>query len=235
MSLVRHRLDCVALLAALVAMPAAGAELVVEWVPPNTRVEAYQIERSSDDAGEEFKPVARVGGSETRFRDRAVIVGTRYCYRVRGVRGGRLSRPSAPLCNVASERVAAAEPAAAAEPLAGAEPVAPARGEDREIRALRRPPPPYPRQAQLNQISGWVKLIFTVAADGTTRDIRVTASEPPGVFDAAAIGAVARFVYLPRLENGVPVDRANVETEITFNWIDRGGALVTDPRTAAQR
>lgn len=105
----------------------------------------------------------------------------------------------------------------------------------REVKAIRRPPPRYPQEAQLAGISGWVKLRFTVAADGTTRDVQVVLAEPPGVFDAAAIEAAQRFFYSPRTENGVAVDRPNVETEITFTWIDRGGALVIDPRRPASR
>jgi TonB family protein len=232
-----HALARIAALAALLAaLPAAAAELVVQWAPLAETVEAYQVERRRDEAGQAFTPVARVGGSETRFVDRAVSAGIRYCYRVRGVRSGRMSPPSAPLCNVASERAVAPDPLPTALESSApeAEPVPP-RGEDREIKALRRPPPSYPPYAQLNGISGWVKLIFTVAADGTTKDIRVTASEPPGVFDAAAVEAAERFSYLPRLDNGVPVDRPNVETEITFTWIDRGGSLTTDRRSPAPR
>ncbi len=266
----------------LAAAGANAAELVVEWAPLAIEVESYQVERRIDAAGEGFKPIARVGGAETRFIDRNVTTGTRYCYRVRGVRGVRVSPSSPPLCNLATEATGAvgkgvppegapvAEPAAAAvlpapaaEPAVAvvdpapapelapavsaraapalvlaraAEPAAPAlRGEDREVKALRRPPPAYPPGAQLQGISGWVKLSFTVTAQGTTRDVRVAASDPPGVFDAAAVEAAERFVYAPRLENGVAVDRPNVETEITFTWIDRGGILTTDGRPPTRR
>lgn len=279
----------------------SAAELVVNWAPLAVPVEAYQIERRVEDGQREFTPIARVGGDATRFADRGVTVGVRYCYRVRGLRGYRTSPPSPPLCNTAREsaptpelvaepevepepesRAApelrpelestlAVEPASdptAADPERRAEassavqivdavtaPVdasardasasiapaaesaprslpAPPRGEFREAKALRRPPPAYPQFAQLNGISGWVKLMFTVTAEGRTRDVRVVAAEPPGVFDAAAIDAAGRFVYSPRIENGAAVDRPNVETEITFTWIDRGGSLTTGRRPA---
>jgi TonB family protein len=237
----------------LAALPASAAELVVNWAPMAASVEGYQIERRVAEGREPWKPIARVAASETRFLDRDVTEGVEYCYRVRGVRGLQVSLPSPPLCNIATQPRPSPPPAAA--PLrntaldtsslesapdaegAIAEPpgAPPPRGEYREVKAIRRPPPSYPPEAQLLGLSGWVKLIFTVTADGRTNDIRVTAAEPPGVFDAAAIDAARRFVYAPRLENGVAVDRPNVETEITFTWIDRGGSLTTDRRTPAPR
>ena len=216
-------------------LPARAAELLVEWAPLAVSVESYQVERRADDSQAAFAPIARVGGDAVRFTDRSVVVGVRYCYRVRGVRGPQMSPPSPELCSVATERAAAAPTAAAPQP--EPEPVraalpAPA---DRDVKALRRPPPVYPREAIAAGISGWVKLQFTVTAEGATRDVRVIAAEPPGVFDAAALEAAARFVYSPRIEGGVAVDRADVETEISFTWIDRGGELVTGRRAPGPR
>jgi TonB family protein len=124
---------------------------------------------------------------------------------------------------------------AAAQPDTAARPPESAFGETREVKALRRPPPAYPREAQIRGLSGWVRLRFTVTAAGTTRDARVVAADPPGVFDQAALDAAQRFVYSPRLENGVAVDRENVETEVTFTWIERGGDLITGRRDPVPR
>jgi TonB family protein len=223
-----------ATLALLCASPAFGAELVVEWAPLAATVEGYQVERRVDAPGERYAPLARVGPDATRFSDRGVSAGVRYCYRVRGVRGYAVSRPSPELCSTAAEpRAPEPEPE-----IAGAPPLVPPVqpiGETRDVKAIRRPPPRFPVDAQLRGISGWVKLKYTVAANGTTKDIVVTAAEPPGVFDAAAVESAQRFVYEPRLENGVAMDRPNVETEITFTWIDRGGGLVTDHRPPERR
>jgi TonB family protein len=216
-----------------VAAAAPATELVVEWAPLSGTVESYEVERRVEDAGEEFKPIARLSGDTTRFTDRSVSAGVRYCYRVRGVRGERRSPPSPPLCNVASEATAEAAAAVEREPAAPAPPER--SGEFREVKALRRPPPSYPVKAQLEGVSGWVKLVFTVTAAGSTRDIRVTAADPPGVFEEAALEAAQGFVYAPRLENGVAVDRPNVETEITFTWINRGGILTTEHRSTERR
>jgi len=223
---IARQLAC-ATLGVLLSSSAFDAELLVEWGRLSAEVDGYQIERRLGIANDPFEPIARVDTFETRFRDRDVKVGVRYCYRVRGVRGDQVSPPSPELCSVARE----SEP----EPAPAPAPAPPPRGEDREVKALRRPPPIYPREAQLRGLSGWVRLSFTVTAAGTTRDVRVLSSDPPGVFDQAALDAAQRFVYLPRLENDVPVDRPNVETEVTFTWIDRGGALINSPRRQGQR
>jgi protein TonB len=50
---------------------------------------------------------------------------------------------------------------------------------------------------------------------GYTRDVRVVASAPPGVFDRAATDAIARWRYRPAKYNGQPVE-VPVRTHIVF-------------------
>jgi TonB family protein len=57
--------------------------------------------------------------------------------------------------------------------------------------------PVYPAKAELNRVTGWVELNFTVAEDGAVKDIAVHASSNPGVFDAAAVGALSQWRYKP--------------------------------------
>jgi TonB family protein len=57
--------------------------------------------------------------------------------------------------------------------------------------------PVYPAKAELNRVTGWVELDFTVAEDGAVKDIAVHASSNPGVFDAAAVGALSQWRYKP--------------------------------------
>ena len=222
-----------AVLFALAPSASLGAELLVEWVRLAAALDGYQVERRVNSPGAPFKPIARVDAFETSFRDREVQVGVLYCYRVRGVRGEQVSPPSPELCSAATEpaqkplpkpAMVAVQPA----PRPAAQPAP--RGEDREVKALRRPPPVYPRDAQLRGLSGWVRLRFTVTSLGSTSDIQVLESDPPGVFDQAAIDSARRFVYAPRLENGVAVDRKGVETDVSFTWIQRGGDLVSGRR-----
>ena len=59
-----------------------------------------------------------------------------------------------------------------------------------------------------------VKLRVTVGKDGTIQNIQVLDGPPASA--AAAIDAVRRWVYQPKLENGQPVE---VITTITVNFV----------------
>jgi protein TonB len=76
--------------------------------------------------------------------------------------------------------------------------------------------PDYPPQAITRNIEGWVRVRFTVSAIGTVRDAVVVASEPGTTFDEAALKAIARWRYNPRVESGEAVERVGLETIIRF-------------------
>jgi len=65
--------------------------------------------------------------------------------------------------------------------------------------------PLYPAAARMRGLTGAVVLEFTVDTDGTTRDIAVLESEPPDVFDAAAVRAVTRWRFRPGRRQDVAV------------------------------
>lgn len=65
------------------------------------------------------------------------------------------------------------------------------------IHPVRIVPPAYPPVAYRQGLAGSVTLRFVVTADGRTRDIRVLAAHPHGVFDAAAIAAVRQWRFEP--------------------------------------
>lgn len=89
-------------------------------------------------------------------------------------------------------------------------------GSDRDIMPLVRVNPEYPRRALQRGIEGWVQLQFTISAAGTTKDIKIVDAEPNNVFDDAALQAVARWRYNPRVENGVAVERVGVRILLRF-------------------
>lgn len=72
-------------------------------------------------------------------------------------------------------------------------------------RPLHVPPPQYPSRALAKRIKGTVTVAFTIQADGTTSDIRIKDSRPPGVFNYAARKAVRHWRFHPATANGVPV------------------------------
>ena len=59
-------------------------------------------------------------------------------------------------------------------------------------------------------------LKFTVTETGAVRDPVVLESEPGSTFDRAAMKAVLKFKYKPRVEGGKPVEVPGVEHLITF-------------------
>jgi len=76
--------------------------------------------------------------------------------------------------------------------------------------------PIYPRRALTRGIEGYVIVEFTVTAQGSTTDVRVVESKPPGIFDRAAVRAAARFKYKPRVVDGQPLEVPGVQNKITF-------------------
>jgi TonB family protein len=64
--------------------------------------------------------------------------------------------------------------------------------------------PVYPKKAEQSGIEGWVDIEFTVAESGQVKDIAVRNASPPGVFDQAAIGALAQWRYKPVIKDTKP-------------------------------
>jgi protein TonB len=80
--------------------------------------------------------------------------------------------------------------------------------------------PIYPRRALTRGLEGWVLLEFTVTKLGTVVDIKVLESDPPNIFDKAAVSAAAKFKYKPKVVNGEPIDTAGVLHRISFELED---------------
>ncbi|MEP6634522.1 MAG: energy transducer TonB [Luteimonas sp.] len=66
-----------------------------------------------------------------------------------------------------------------------------------ELRAVSTPSPAYPPEALRAGQSGEVQVEFTVGADGSVSNARVVRSNPPRVFDRAAVAAVRRWRFQP--------------------------------------
>jgi protein TonB len=89
-------------------------------------------------------------------------------------------------------------------------------GNDRDTQPIIRVPPQYPPGAAERGIQGWVQVRFSVTPTGIVRDAVIVASEPGAVFDQAALAAVARWRYNPRVESGLAVERVGLETLLRF-------------------
>jgi len=76
---------------------------------------------------------------------------------------------------------------------------------DSEAIPLVRIEPTYPPRAAEKGVEGWVEVAFTVTARGTVENPVVTAYHPSTIFNNAALQAVRRWKYNPKVVNGKPV------------------------------
>lgn len=87
---------------------------------------------------------------------------------------------------------------------------------DQDVVPLVRVNPEYPIRAAQRGIEGWVEVAFTISATGTVKDAEVVGYYPSSVFNNAALRAIRRWKYNPKVENGKPVERPGVIVRLTF-------------------
>jgi TonB family protein len=76
--------------------------------------------------------------------------------------------------------------------------------------------PTYPQRALEQLASGWVELQFTVATDGSVKDVAVIDSQPKAMFDKSAAAALRRWRYAPVMRDGLAVpQRAHIRMRFT--------------------
>lgn len=88
--------------------------------------------------------------------------------------------------------------------------------DDRGIVPLVQVMPEYPPRAQQQRIEGWVDIEFTISPVGTVQDARVIGAQPRIVFDRAALRAIRKWRYSPKIENGVAIARQGQQARIRF-------------------
>jgi len=76
--------------------------------------------------------------------------------------------------------------------------------------------PVYPEAAATQSIGGEVTLLLLVDEMGQVRERSVVASEPPGVFDEAALAAFRKVPFQPAMKDGRRV-RSRVLVTVNFN------------------
>jgi TonB family protein len=96
-------------------------------------------------------------------------------------------------------------------PTAPPAPAAPARvvprGPTRDAVAIEQVVPKFPARARRLEVTeGTVALEYTVDRTGAVKNAVVISADPPGVFDDAALAAIQRWRYQPKLQDGTPVE-----------------------------
>jgi periplasmic protein TonB len=81
-------------------------------------------------------------------------------------------------------------------------------------------PPEYPRVALISGDEGWVELSFTINSDGTVSDPTVVDSKPKRLFDKAALKAIKRWKFKPKMVDGKPVSTIATRYRIDFSLDD---------------
>lgn len=74
-----------------------------------------------------------------------------------------------------------------------------------QLTRVRMVEPRYPADAQAGGQEGWVDLEFTVTPAGAVSEVKVVKASPAGVFDEAAVDAIARWRFKPVERNGVAI------------------------------
>ena len=77
-------------------------------------------------------------------------------------------------------------------------------GFDADIIPIVRVQPKYPQRALQARLTGTVLLDVWVAPDGSVSDAKVIESNPPRIFDKAALNAIKRWKFRPRIVDGQP-------------------------------
>lgn len=87
-------------------------------------------------------------------------------------------------------------------------------------RALHEVQPNYPAEPDRERISGKVRLLLKIEADGRVSDIEVVSADPPGMFEVEAVEAFRTARFAPAEKNGRPV-RARTLIQVEFDWAGR--------------
>jgi TonB family protein len=90
-----------------------------------------------------------------------------------------------------------------------------------EPRLIQRFDADYPPEAARKGIEGSVDVSFTISPQGKVSDVTVVSAVPSDIFNRAAITAVRRWKYEPKIVNGVPVE-AHQQLRVQFKLAQSG-------------
>ena len=88
---------------------------------------------------------------------------------------------------------------------------------DSDVIPVVRVNPQYPIRAAERGIEGWVEVEFTISSAGTVKSPFVLNAHPKNVFNRAALRAIAKWKYNPKIEDGVAVERPGVQVRLAFD------------------
>jgi len=89
-----------------------------------------------------------------------------------------------------------------------------------EFFSIHQQPPVYPQAALRRGSEGYVLLEFNVDESGFVREPRIIEMQGHPNFEEAALSAITKFRYLPRMIDGEPIMVTGVQIKITFEITD---------------
>ncbi|WP_158100635.1 energy transducer TonB [Neiella marina] len=94
---------------------------------------------------------------------------------------------------------------------------APSAPSDGDARPIVRVEPKYPIKQATAGITGYVIMQFSILADGSTGDIEVIESQPKRAFERAAMRALKKWKYRPKLVDGKSVIQQGLKVRLDFD------------------
>jgi len=91
---------------------------------------------------------------------------------------------------------------------------------DRPLQLLSGAGATYPPEARTQGLEGFVVVRYDVDATGRVVNLSVVEADPPGIFDGAALEAVAAWQYSPRQVNGQPQAVRGITSRVSFKLGD---------------
>ncbi len=77
--------------------------------------------------------------------------------------------------------------------------------------------PQFPQEAAMKGISkGWVRLVVDIGTDGSVSQAHVIEARPRNIFEQAAVKAVLKWKYRPKMIEGKAVVRKGIKIQLDF-------------------
>ena len=93
---------------------------------------------------------------------------------------------------------------------------------NQEYAPLEKKAPIYPCVAQFNGIEGYCIFQYTVTQLGKVKDAFPETCSPIGLFEGVSVESAKKFIYQPRIVDGIPKSVSGVQNKFTFDLTGGG-------------
>lgn len=93
---------------------------------------------------------------------------------------------------------------------------------NQEYAPLEKKAPIYPYVTQFNGIEGYCVVQYTVTEVGKVKDAFPETCSPIGLFEGVSVESAKKFIYQPRIVDGIPKSVSGVQNKFTFDLTGGG-------------